>query len=174
MRCKSPFMQTFVRRQLRPLFLTVFACLWGVGRAAPDPRAMFDSNCALCHQKGGVGVRGQFPRLAGRIGAIAATPRGRTYLQQVVLFGMAGKIEVDGQSMVGVMPSFAQLSDDDLAALLNYVTSLGAGSGSEKAAAPFTAEELTKTRSSAAMSPTQVNASRVAAVGAGSKAKHAP
>jgi mono/diheme cytochrome c family protein len=156
-------MQTSAHRLRRLCLLVVGVLAYSVCRAEADPQALFDSNCALCHQKGGVGVRGQFPRLAGRIGAIAANPTGRLYLQHVVLFGIAGRIEVDGQSLVGVMPSFGQLSDGDLAALLNYVTRLGA-SGSGEAEAPFTAAELAKTRSSAAMSPTQVNASRAAAV----------
>ncbi len=162
MKLESTVLRVSAHRQLHPLLLTALVALLGVGRvaAAADPQAMFDSRCALCHQKGGVGVRGQFPRLAGRLGAIAATPGGRAYLQQVVLFGMAGRIEVDGQSLVGVMPSFAQFSDDDLAALLNYVTSLGSGPNSGKGGAPFTAAELAQTRGSAAMNPNQVNASR--------------
>ena len=38
-----------------------------------EPNRIYDTNCALCHQKAGIGMKGQFPRLAGRAGEIAAT-----------------------------------------------------------------------------------------------------
>src|SRR5262245_32805566 len=86
---------------------------------AAEPSRIYDTNCAMCHQKAGAGLAGQFPRLAGRAGAISATAGGRRYLAEVTLFGMAGKVEVDGTPIIGVMPSFAVLSDEDLVAALN-------------------------------------------------------
>jgi hypothetical protein len=115
-------------------------------------------------------VRGQFPRLAGRLAAVAGSPAGRIYLQQVVLFGMAGKVEVDGESIVGVMPPFATLSDGDLSAVLNYLAQLGAPGASVHPMAQFTAAEIAAVRGSPAVSPTQVNASRRAVVQAEQKA----
>ena len=50
------------------------AALLAATPAFADGAAVFDANCAFCHQGGGVGVPGQFPRLAGRAGAIAAKP----------------------------------------------------------------------------------------------------
>ena len=76
------------------------------GAAAADGAAVFDNNCAFCHQAGGVGVPGQFPRLAGRVGAIAAKPEGKTFLPQVLLNGMSGRITVDGEQILGIMPAF--------------------------------------------------------------------
>ena len=61
---------------------------------AADSR-LYDSRCSLCHQGKAVGVPGQFPRLAGRVREIASRPEGRRYLLHVVLFGLAGKIEID-------------------------------------------------------------------------------
>ena len=90
---------------------------------------MFDNNCAVCHQAGGVGVPGQFPRLAGRAGAIAAKPEGKAFLPQVLLNGMSGRITVDGEQILGVMPAFDSLSDDDIAAVLTYITGLGSQAG---------------------------------------------
>lgn len=142
----------------------VIAALAPGALAHAEPQTLFETNCALCHQKGAAGVRGQFPRLAGRVGAIASTPAGRTYLQQVVLFGMAGRVDIEGDSLIGVMPSFAALSDEDLASILNYLTQLEAPGAAPARITPFTAAELAKTRGSGALSPTQVNANRAAAV----------
>jgi mono/diheme cytochrome c family protein len=94
------------------------------GAAAADGKAVFDNNCAVCHQAGGVGVPGQFPRLATRAGAIAAKPEGKAFLPQVVLNGMGGRITVDGEQVLGAMPGFDSLSDDDIAAVLAYITGL--------------------------------------------------
>jgi mono/diheme cytochrome c family protein len=109
--------------------------------AASAGPALFDANCALCHQAGGVGVPGQFPRLAGRAAAIAAAPQGRQFLMRVLLNGMSGHVTVDGADILGVMPSFAALSDADLAALLTYVSHLQKGH-----AAAFTASEIAAAR----------------------------
>ena len=98
--------------------------LGSAGAAAADGQSVFDANCAVCHQGGGVGVPGQFPRLAGRAGAIAAKPEGKTFLTQVLLNGIGGRITVDGEQILGVMPAFDSLSDADLAAVLTYITGL--------------------------------------------------
>ena len=95
------------------------------GGAAADGKAVFDNNCAVCHQAGGVGVPGQFPRLAARAGTIAAKPEGKAFLPQVVLYGMGGRITVDGEQILGAMPGFDSLSDDDIAGVLTYITGLG-------------------------------------------------
>jgi mono/diheme cytochrome c family protein len=94
------------------------------GAAAADGQAVFDANCAVCHQGGGVGVPGQFPRLAGRAGSIAAKPEGKTFLIQVLLNGIGGRITVDGEQILGVMPAFDSLSDADLAAVLTHISGL--------------------------------------------------
>ncbi len=94
------------------------------GGAAADGQAVFDNNCAVCHQAGGVGVPGQFPRLAGRAGTIASKPEGKAFLPQVLLNGMGGRIMVDGEQILGAMPAFDSLSDEDIAAVLTYITGL--------------------------------------------------
>lgn len=136
-----------------------FAAVSTIDLAAPptDSVRTFESNCALCHQKGAVGVRGEFPRLAGRIAPIASTDAGRRYLQQVVLFGMAGSIEVDGQTILGVMPAFATLSNNELAAALNYLVQLGPLSLKSRPVTPFTAATLQALREGPSLSPTQVH-----------------
>jgi len=124
-----------------------------------DSNRVYDSTCALCHQRDGAGLPGQFPRLAGRAGEIASTPAGRRYLINVVLFGLAGKVSVDGTPIIGVMPSFATSSDEDIASVLNFVASLGAKHG-EKPAPPISAADVKAARASPALSPSQVREQR--------------
>ncbi len=124
-------------------------------QAAPKGAEMFDANCAFCHQAGGVGVPGQYPRLESRAGAIAAKPEGRQYLTEVVLTGLSGKVSVDGQDIIGLMPSFASLSDGELAAVLTYVSHLG-----KAKPAPFTPKELAAARARPALSPGDLVAER--------------
>lgn len=130
---------------------------------AADGDALFTQNCLMCHQAGAAGLPGQFPRLAGRIAAISGKPKGRTYLIDVLTYGMAGTITVDEQRIVGLMPPFAQLSNDDVAGVLSYVQSLGPPPGGSPAAgtpAAFTAEEVRAGRANAAKTATDVRAER--------------
>ena len=97
------------------------------GASAEMGEAVYRNNCALCHQTGAQGLAGQFPRLAGRIAAIAAIHAGREYLIEVLLNGMAGRITVDDTPVQGVMPSFRTLSDEQIAAVLSYLAGLPPG-----------------------------------------------
>ena len=127
---------------------------------------VFDTNCSMCHQLGAAGVPGQFPRLAGRAGKIAATAAGRTYLERVVLSGMIGSITIDGTPIVGgVMPSFASLSDQDLADALDYIISLDDSGKLQWKGAALTAADIAKARADKPLSPAQVHQLRAAAVG---------
>lgn len=86
---------------------------------------LYASNCAMCHQANGIGAPGQYPPLKGRIDKIAASAEGKHYLADVLVYGMAGRIDAGGASYVGFMPSFRQLPDPDIAALLSWLASLG-------------------------------------------------
>jgi len=107
---------------------------------AGDGAASFAQNCQMCHQSGAVGLAGAFPRLAGRVAAISAKPAGRAYLIDVLTYGMTGSITVDKQPLIGLMPAFAQLPEDEIAAVLSYVQTLG--NAPAKVPPPFTAEEI--------------------------------
>ncbi|HEX3755397.1 MAG TPA: cytochrome c [Rhizomicrobium sp.] len=122
--------------------------------AAADGQAVFDNSCAFCHQAGGVGVPGQFPRLAGRVGAIAAQPEGKAFLSKVLLNGMSGRVTVDDQPILGIMPAFDSLSDDDIASVLTYL------SGLDHAPVAFTADDIKAARAEPRLSPTDVAAQR--------------
>ena len=125
---------------MRHWVCAVLLLVSATGSEAADGKAVFDNNCAVCHQAGGVGVPGQFPRLAGRAGAIAAKPEGKAFLPQVVLNGMGGRITVDGDEILGAMPALDSLSDDDIAAVLTYITGL------EHKPVTYTAADIKKTR----------------------------
>ena len=125
---------------------------------AAQSNSVYDSTCALCHQKGGAGLPGQFPRLAGRAAEIALRPGGSRYLIEVVLFGMTGKVTVDGTPIVGVMPSFTTLSDEQIASVLDYVTRLG---GKQTRRPPLiTAEAVANVRKTHPLTPAEVRATR--------------
>lgn len=78
------------------------------------------ANCAACHQPNGQGVPGAFPPLAGHMPDLVALEGGREYLIDVVLYGLQGEITVLGNRYNGVMAGLAYLSDEDIAAALNY------------------------------------------------------
>lgn len=140
---------------MRRLLLTaVLAAVAGPALAQTAPPA-YRANCQGCHQADAKGLPGQFPRLNGRANLIAATPEGRQYLMHAVLFGSAGRIVVDGKTIIGVMPAFGRLSDADLAQALTYVSRLGGG----KAPAAFTPAEVKAARADQ-LSSTAVSANR--------------
>ena len=79
--------------------------------------AVYNANCAACHQPNGQGLAGAFPPLAGS-----------DYLQGnredvigAALFGLEGPITVNGVEYNAVMPSLGHLPDEDLAAAITYV-----------------------------------------------------
>jgi mono/diheme cytochrome c family protein len=146
------------------LILLAGCGLWTSARAqTADHGAVFNNNCSMCHQLAAAGVPGEFPRLAGRAGKIAATAAGRNYLERVVLFGMFGQITVDGAPIVGgVMPSFASLSDQDLADALDYIVSLDDSGKLQWQGAAFKPADLAKARADK-LSPAQVHQLRAAA-----------
>lgn len=145
--------------------LGVVLVMLGSGQAqAGNGAALYAQNCALCHQMGASGMPGQFPRLAGRFGAIASHPEGRAYLIKVLSFGLEGPIKTDGQTIAGQMPPFgAMLSVQDTADLANYLQALATA----KPVAAFTPAEVAKARAGAALAPAQVFALRKQLVTAG-------
>jgi mono/diheme cytochrome c family protein len=98
----------------------ILALAAGVAGAA-DGKAVYDANCAACHQPGGAGALGLAPPLAGTLGKRMAFADGRKYLSGIVIAGLGGKMESKGVIYEGLMPSWPQLSDGELAAVLNHV-----------------------------------------------------
>ncbi len=109
--------------------------------------AVFTANCAACHQATGAGIPAAFPPLAGHVPELLAVEGGRTYVMDVVSFGLTGGITVAGQSFNGMMPSWPQLTDQQVADVLNYVaTAWGNAEALPADFAAFTADEVTAVR----------------------------
>jgi mono/diheme cytochrome c family protein len=82
-----------------------------------DGAEVFRNQCSACHQTQGQGVAGQFPALAQNPDIFLA----RDYPLRVVLAGLTGKIAVKGDRIDSVMPPLDVLSDQQIAAVVNYV-----------------------------------------------------
>lgn len=85
-----------------------------------DSDAIYAGSCTVCHGPEGQGGSDAFPPLSGHAAALAAADR--DYLPLVVLYGLAGEILVDGETYNGVMPAWGQLTDREIAAVLNKIT----------------------------------------------------
>ena len=145
----------------RSLCLFIVATAMGLAMnvvQAADGAELYSNNCMMCHQTGGTGLAGTFPRLAGRVSTAASAAKGREYLIDVVTFGLSTSITVDGRTFFGMMPSFKTMSDDDVAAVLSYVASLG--NTPSPAPRPFSVEEITKQRQTRGDQPPDVAAER--------------
>ncbi len=105
----------------RLLVTALIALLPAAAMAQPSGAALFAQHCAVCHAAGGEGTPGMAPRLAGTLGARAATEPGRAYLAQVLMNGLAGPITVAGERFNLAMPGFAQLGDAEILVLLDFV-----------------------------------------------------
>jgi mono/diheme cytochrome c family protein len=124
------------------------------------PKSAYDRICITCHQADGKGMPGTFPPLAGSewVTGDPETPI------RIVLLGIGGAIEVNGEKFNAVMPPPAGLSDADIAEAVTHARTQFGNSASEvteeqvaavRAALggrtkPWTAEELAALRPAAA------------------------
>jgi len=82
--------------------------------------ALFTQNCASCHGSNAAGIAGVFPPLINS----EWVTNNPSVPVRILLNGLSGQVEVNGQTYQGVMPSFgARLSDAKIAAILNYLRS---------------------------------------------------
>jgi len=89
-------------------------------------KRVFNNVCAACHQQSGLGIPGAFPPLAGSDFLNA----NKTRAIGIVAGGLAGSIQVNGQTFNSQMPSL-ELSDEDVANALTYVYSMWGNAGHE-------------------------------------------
>jgi mono/diheme cytochrome c family protein len=116
----------------------------GTGKASGTE--LFAAHCAVCHQASGQGIPGMYPPLANSAGDFVHSKDGRAYLVHVVSFGLNGPITVHGTFYDGFMQSWAQLTDDDIAQLLNHVLTDFNATRLPKDFAPFSAREVKQDR----------------------------
>jgi cytochrome c oxidase subunit II len=107
--------------------------------AAVDGAQLYAANCASCHGPAGAGIAGAFPPLAGHAAELAG--QSRAYLIDSLLYGLQGQIVVRGVTYNGVMPAWGQLSDDQIAAILDHIVALDG-----PAVDPFDADEVAAER----------------------------
>lgn len=130
-------------------------CLLGGLALAQTDGAKLYQQCAGCHQANGQGIPGAFPPLAGHVAEILSKKGGREYLIKVLLWGLQGQIEVKGVKYNRAMLGFAQLKDEEIAALLNHIATAWGDAKKVKGFKPFTAEEVKKLRAKK-LTPQQV------------------
>ena len=70
----------------------------------------------------------------------------RGYLIDLLLYGLQGQIQVDGQSYNGVMPAWQQLSDQEIADTLNYISTNWDNNQALQNFQPYTPEEIAAER----------------------------
>lgn len=122
------------------IYLPEGSATQSVGKGTPAPnvtaaslderielgRAVYDSNCAACHQPNGAGVPSAFPPLANS-----------DYLNEdpsraikAIVHGLNDKITVNGQVYDSVMPAVA-LSDEQTANVVTYILNKWDNKGGE-------------------------------------------
>lgn len=104
------------------------------------------AQCASCHGQQGQGVPGAFPPLAGHMPALYNADGGREFLVNVLLYGLQGQIEVAGQTYNGVMPAWQQLSDAEIAAVLNHELTAWGNEAELEDFEPYTPQDVADQR----------------------------
>ena len=83
----------------------------------PRNEKLYNTFCGTCHQSNGKGARGRMPPLAGTDWVTGNKQR----LITVVLNGLQGPLEINGESYNSVMPPHRFLKDDEIATILTYI-----------------------------------------------------
>ena len=105
---------------------------------APDGAKIYAATCQACHQASGLGLANQFPPLAGSEWVTGSEER----LLKIILHGVTGEMEVEGETFNGSMPTWGPtFKDEELAAVATYVRQ----SWGNKAA-PVTTATVTRVR----------------------------
>ncbi|AHG93167.1 cytochrome c subunit of cbb3 type cytochrome oxidase (plasmid) [Gemmatirosa kalamazoonensis] len=97
---------------------TALAATSASAQAPSDGKKIFGATCAACHQATGEGVPEKYPPLAGSEWVTGDEGR----LVRVILHGLQGDVEVEGETFNGAMPAWGPtLSDPDIAAVATYI-----------------------------------------------------
>jgi len=87
--------------------------------AAGNGREVFKTKCAMCHGQNGEGMGDAFPPIAESEWVNGPIEN----LIRIQLHGLQGPIIVKGKQYNGMMPTQANLSDEDIAGVLTYIRS---------------------------------------------------
>lgn len=82
-------------------------------------KAVYNKYCLTCHQADGSGVPNMHPPLTP--GSWVGNDPNE--LIAIMMKGLSGKIEVNGEVYKNYMPSHAQLTDEEIADVLSYIRS---------------------------------------------------
>ena len=104
----------------------------------------FYPRCAACHGNAGAGTPGLAPPLAGA-SWVTGPPE---WLARIILQGMSGPLEVNGETWDGVMPPHAHLAELDDATLAGLMTYMRRSWGNK--AKPVSTETVTAIRQASA------------------------
>ena len=77
---------------------------------------LYNKHCVSCHQIDGQGASGRFPSLSSEW-----VNGDKKELIKIILQGIEGDIEVNGEIYNGIMPQYSFLTDDQIADLLTYI-----------------------------------------------------
>ena len=78
---------------------------------------VYIATCIGCHQAEGEGIPGLHPPLANTSYVLGD----KINLVNIILLGMYDPVTIDNVNYTSVMPSFAQLTDQEIADVLSYV-----------------------------------------------------
>lgn len=78
---------------------------------------LYDTYCAMCHQRNGKGDNNRFPPLAGSDWVNGDEKR----LIDIVLNGLQSEIKVNGKTYNGIMPPNKHLDDHAIASIITYI-----------------------------------------------------
>jgi mono/diheme cytochrome c family protein len=111
----SPFAPAAPLQRAEPPAYSGRSSAAGFDFAKTGPQ-LYTANCSACHGVVGAGVLGAFPPLVGDPVVTASDPKQHI---TTVLHGLSGKM-IGGKVYASQMPPFAQLSDDEIAAIVDH------------------------------------------------------
>jgi nitrite reductase (NO-forming) len=116
---RNHYFSTSLRAVLLGTLTIATAAMVSTASAAESGEKVYMTNCAACHQAQAQGMAGLAPPLRNSHWSKYAGIR--TYVPGVLLAGMNGSLAMESGNFVGVMPPQNRLSDDEIAAVSNYL-----------------------------------------------------
>ncbi|MEQ8427275.1 MAG: cytochrome D1 domain-containing protein [Gammaproteobacteria bacterium] len=99
-------------------FVTIVLATGSALAEANDGKALYEANCAACHQANGKGLPGAFPPLANS--DYLKAPDYKEAID-VIINGKSGELVVNGVKYNNVMPAMSHLDDESIASILTFI-----------------------------------------------------